>query len=613
MADSEFKERIRREVPIDAYIGKFVHLKKSGRSYVGLCPFHKEKTPSFHVNREGGYYHCFGCKASGDIFRFAMDYHKVDFPRSLELLSEFSGIPLQTSRVGKEIDARREDSYRLNQKVLGFYKSCLFSKEGEKALSYLEERGLSREEIELFSIGYAPEGFGKIRDQVLSGEYEMQLGIELGILRMNERGQVYDFFRNRILFPILDFKGRVIGFSGRKLSSDPNEPKYINSSNSHIYDKKNQIYNLFLAQDEIRSTRQVFIVEGVLDAIGLFTRGIRNVVAPLGTSFTENQARLLRNLSDTATLIMDGDPAGVKGAARAGEILLKEGFQARVVVLPEGKDPFDLSRSLARGELRRVLEGAVSAWDFLLSTTLGEVNPRSSPERKKKALASLFAFVRRWERETDRQILLTEAASRLGFKPESLYEDFRREKEQFPYGKTDTYTVERSENLELQPKGSSVQPQSSANRRAVECERSILAKVICNPELIKWAQAIDNLEFLDTISVVLWEWIFTKYHSGESFSPAEVLSSESLPDGVRKAIAPYLLAEESAKEEDLDRIFEEMILRQEIFFHEREMDRLILESGDETNTFDRLTLVAKHKAEVQKRKEYLRSKTLIRS
>ncbi|MCC5816256.1 MAG: DNA primase [Leptospira sp.] len=604
MSNSDFKERIRRELPIESYISRFVNLKKAGKNFLGLCPFHSEKTPSFNVSPEKGYYHCFGCKASGDIFRFTMDYHKVDFVRSMEILSEHSGIPLDSAKtqVDKDRDKKKEECYRLNQKVSEFFIKNLFDHDGKHALNYLLNRGLTEEEISKFDIGFAPEGFQNLKGKILNTAWEETLGIELGILKRNEKGNVYDFYRNRVMFPIRDASGRVVGFSGRTLSDDPREAKYVNSPNSLVYDKSRQVYNLFLAQDEIRNLRSVVLVEGVMDAIGLFTRGIKNVVAPLGTSFTNYQARILKNLSDQVTLLLDGDEAGKKGAIRAAEILLREGIECKIALADIGSDPFDLSRKLSRSELRLFLDEGKNSWNFLVESALNGANSTSDPDTKKKAIHSLFQFTKKWDKETDRQIFLNQGSKVLGITTSAILEDFRKETEQFGVGFSDN----TKRDLREVPRY-----QRPINKGAMECERSLLAKMVVNPDLFRYAGKVDDLEFQDGMSVVLWEWMFTQYHMGEIINEAEVLSSDTLAEEVREGFAPFLLQEEYSEDENLTEIFEELIMLQRRHYHSMKMDEIIMKSHQEQDDMMKISELAYHKGESEKINQYFRNKSIV--
>jgi DNA primase len=593
MSGTEFKDRVRREVPIETYVTRFVPLKKAGKSFTGLCPFHKEKSPSFHVNPQGGYYHCFGCKASGDLFKFVMDYHRVDFVRSMEILSEFSGIPLHIGKSPQDTEKakRKDEAYRLNQKVTEYFKKCLRDSIGQNARNYLDKRGLSPEEVELFDIGFAPEGFQNLKTDLLHSAYEEELAIELGILKKNDKGNVYDFYRNRVMFPIKDASGRIVGYSGRTLATGPDstEAKYINSPNSLIYDKGRQIYNLFLSQEEIRNQRKVFIVEGVMDAIGLYTRGIKNVIAPLGTSFTENQAKILKNLADSVTLVMDGDGAGTKGALRASEILLKEGCATSVVSMQEGEDPFDFSRKVNRSELRTYLDDSLSAWQFLIEdATLGK-NQGSTPEEKKAAIDSLFVFVKKWEKQTDQQLFIGEAAKKLGLSVSALWKDFTSNTEQFAVPISDNKNKVIRKVVVNRP----------ITKGAIECERTILAKLVSHPDLFRYADEVDGLEFLEDSSVIVWEWLYTQFHMGETIVPAEFLSTESIPEEIREMYAPFLMQEEMGGLEDQFEVFEGLLQYQKRYYHQSELDRYLLDKTASKDEFDRISWIKFHKDKIE--------------
>lgn len=593
MSGTEFKDKVRREIPIESYITRFVPLKKAGKSFTGLCPFHKEKTPSFHVHPQGGYYHCFGCKASGDLFKFVMDYHRVDFVRSMEILSEFSGIPLHLGKSAQDTEKakRKDEAYRLNQKVTEYFKKCLKDTIGQNARNYLEGRGLSPEEIELFDIGFAPDGFQNLKTNIFHSAYEEELAIELGILKKNEKGNVYDFYRNRVMFPIKDASGRIVGYSGRTLAtgSDFQEAKYINSPNSLIYDKGRQIYNLFLAQEEIRNTRKVFIVEGVMDAIGLYTRGVRNVIAPLGTSFTENQAKILKNLADSITLVMDGDGAGTKGALRASEILLKEGCSASVVTMKPGEDPFDFSRKVNRSELRTSLDESLSAWLFLIEDAILGKTQSSSPEEKKAAIESLFVFVKKWEKVTDQQLFIGEAAKKLGLSVSALWKDFTANTEQF--------AVQISDNKDKAIR--KVVANRPITKGAIECERTLLAKLVSHPDLFRYSDEVDGLEFLEDSSVVVWEWLYTQFHMGETIVPAEFLSTDSIPEEIREMYAPFLMQEEVGGLDDQFEVFEGLLQYQKRYYHQSELDRYLLDKTASKDEFDRISWIKFHKDKIE--------------
>jgi len=564
-----FKERVRREVSIDSYIGRFVPLKRSGRGLTGLCPFHNEKTPSFSVNPESGFYHCFGCKASGDIFRFVMDYQKVDFVKSLELLSEYSGIPLlERTSAEEEEDRKKEFLYQISERAKSYFQKNFQSTAGELALKYLQERGLYEEDIKVFGIGFALPGFSNIIKDLFRSEAEIKLGETLGLIkRQDVNKDPYDFFRNRVMFPVIDQKGRTIAFSGRILGNFE-EAKYINSPNSAIYDKSRSFYNLNLAQDAVRKSREAIVVEGVFDAIGLYRKGVEAVVAPLGTGFTENHARILKNMADKVILMMDADSAGAKGAFRAVTFLNKEGVDVRVASVPEGKDPFDFSIGHNKLEIREVLEAANSASQFMISQILAGTTAGSVPEAKQASIRRLMDFVKTMEKQTDKEVYLKEGAKQLGISFSAIFQDFAGVgQKSSPPLSVDTNRTNRPLRAPLRV--SSVQV----------CERKMIAKLIQNQEHFEFSDEILNLEFQDETSSFLWDYIYTKYLQNEPISVAEILSKDDIPQEYLGQLAEHFNTEENVGE-DSKQLFRELLWQHRAFHFDFEMNRIAKKMGD---------------------------------
>ncbi|MDZ4727103.1 MAG: DNA primase [Leptospira sp.] len=593
-----FKERVRREVSIDSYIGRFVPLRRAGRSLTGLCPFHNEKTPSFSVNPESGFYHCFGCKASGDIFRFVMDHQKVDFLKSLEILSEYSGIPLlERTKAEEEEDRKKEFLYQISERAKNYFQKNFQTTAGEQALKYLEERGLYEEDIKIFGIGFALPGFSNILRDLFRSEVEAKLGESLGLLKRQDANKdPYDFFRNRIMFPVIDPKGRTIAFSGRIIGNSE-EAKYINSPNSAIYDKSRSFYNLNLAQDMVRKSREAIVVEGVFDAVGLFRKGIEAVVAPLGTGFTENHARILKNMADKVILMMDSDSAGAKGAFRAVTFLNKEGVDVRVASVPEGKDPFDFSRNHNKLEIRELLESAGSASQFMISQILAGTTSSSVPEAKQASVRRLMEFVKTMEKETDKQVYLQEGAKQLGISFSAIFQDFAG-----PGQKSSTpLSVDTKKTNRNMPalRVSSIQV----------CERKMIAKLIQNQEHFEFSDEILNLEFKDETSSFLWDYIYTKYLQNEPISAAEILSKEDIPQEFLGLIAEHFDTEETENQNN-KQLFRELLLNHRRFHYDNQMNELMAKMSETSLTLEQKRDILSEftflKNERDKISEYLR-------
>ncbi|GBF48963.1 DNA primase [Leptospira ryugenii] len=595
-----FKDRVRREVSIESYIGRFVPLKRSGRNYIGLCPFHNEKTPSFHVKSDSGYYHCFGCKASGDIFRFVMDYQKVDFPKSLEILSEYTGIPLVLkSKEEEEEDRKKEALYQFNERVRVYFQKNFQTSAGEVAMKYLLERGLYEDEVRIFGIGYALPGFQNLAKDFIRSEAETKMAEALGLLkRQDQNRDPYDFFRNRIMFPVIDARGRTIAFSGRILGNSE-EAKYINSPNSSIYDKSRSFYNLNLAQDSIRKTREVIVVEGVFDAVGLFRKGIESVVAPLGTSFTDSHARILKNMADRVILMMDADAAGAKGAFRAVTFLNKEGIDVRIAQIPEGKDPFDYSLKHNKSEIRDVFERSQSASQFMIQQILAGATVQSLPETKQAGIRKLMDFVKTMEKETDKQVYLQEGAKQLGISFSAIFQDFQ--------GKTG----ESSAPTNVDTKRTNAKlPEKKAEPIQV-CERKMLAKLVQNQELFEYSEKILEMDFYDESASFLWDYLYTKYLQGEPISVAEILSKEDIPKEYLGELAGHFDMEPNEESSTQRKSFQDLILLHRKLHLEFQMNQLFDKMGNPQLTVDQkkevLSEITYLKSERDKIWEYLRT------
>ncbi|MDV6235090.1 DNA primase [Leptospira ellisii] len=559
----DFIDRIHREVPIESYISRFVPLKKRGKNFLGLCPFHQEKSPSFNVSAEKQFYYCFGCKASGDIIRFVMDYERVDFSRTLEILSEYSGIPLEEKN-SKSAELT-DFLYKINQKVNEYYQHLLHTPVGKPALDYLKSREIEDSEIRLFGLGYAPEGFDTLIREVLKTKDEVAAGIQLGLLREKEagNGRPYDFFRERILFPVLDLSGRVIAFSGRILGPGK-EAKYINSPASLIFDKSRTFYNFFRAREGVRKTGEAMLVEGYLDVIGLARRDYENVIASMGTAITENHIRTLKKFAERVVFVLDGDIAGKKGALRAAEICLKEGMECSIVLLPEGKDPFDLAKSLNRQQLNELLSVRIQGSEFVLEELLENADSRALPEKKRKGLQNLYSFIQGLNRETDKQFFLGLGANKLGISMDAVLRDF----------KGGSSAKNGPSNADI---SSNVKEARTVPQPALDCERKIISMLVKHTGLFSYSEEISSMEFMDSASSFLWDYLYTIYTGEEEISPVRILASE-LPEDLKQALAPYLLEEDFERTEpaELDKVFRILLLQQKKFRIEeriRELDQ----------------------------------------
>ncbi len=358
--DNNFIDELKNRVNIVDVIGREVSLKKAGSSYKGLCPFHSEKTPSFNVNEEHQYYHCFGCGAKGDVIRFVEQYNRLPFMDAVEKLCEDYGIKMPERGSGPRVDY--EKYYEINRKAAKFFFRQLTSGPNE-GYNYIRRRGIKDETIAKFGLGYAPDSWNALLNYMEKEGVSTQDLLKLGLIKQGAKG-CYDKFRKRVIFPIINTNGRVIGFGGRALGDGT--PKYLNSSESDIFLKKNNLYALNITKKDISDEDKVLMVEGYMDVISLYQSGVRNVTASLGTALTENQGRLVSRYTKNVILSYDADNAGIAAAMRGIDIIQKAGCRVRILQINDGKDPDEFVQKNGREAFLKLIRDAVPATDFRL-------------------------------------------------------------------------------------------------------------------------------------------------------------------------------------------------------------------------------------------------------
>lgn len=372
-------------------VSRYTSLRKRGSTFLGLCPFHQEKTPSFTVSVEKGLYYCFGCGEGGDVFTFLQRMDNLTFSEAVEVLAERYSIPLEREETGPAASAERGRDQRLFQvleKATAFYRRYLWeSRGGEVARAYLTGRGLGRSVCEEFLVGLAPAGWHELSRR--AGEQGFTAReLEAAGLTSSSGGRVYDRFRGRLMFPLVDHRGRVVGFGGRTLGEDL--PKYLNSPEGPVYEKGRLLYGLFQARRAIAEADEVIVVEGYTDVLGMVQAGVANVVASMGTAFTGRQLTLLTRFTRNVTFMFDADRAGAEAALRSGEIARQAGLRPMVAVLPAGRDPAELAVSGSSDDLRRLVARKIS---LLRYETSRELDSRDLAESEGRVRA--FEAVRR--------------------------------------------------------------------------------------------------------------------------------------------------------------------------------------------------------------------------
>lgn len=356
-------------VRIEEVVGDFVHLKKRGTSLIGNCPFHNEKTPSFHVSVAKGIYKCFGCGKGGDSVHFIMDHEKYSYPEALKFLAQKYNIEVEeTVQSPQNIEAQnaRETLYVVSQFAAGFFANELWTGADGRAigLSYFKERGFREDIIKKFELGYSPDVWDAMTVKAVNSGHREEYLEKAGLSIRNDKGKLYDRFRGRVMFPIHNFTGRIIGFGGRTLKTDKNVPKYVNSPESDIYHKSNVLYGLFHAKKAIREADNCYLVEGYADVLSVHQAGVENVVASSGTSLTVEQIRLIGRFTQNVTILYDGDAAGIKASLRGLDMILEEDLNVKVVNFPDGDDPDSYMHKVGAGAFKLYIEN--NRKDFIL-------------------------------------------------------------------------------------------------------------------------------------------------------------------------------------------------------------------------------------------------------
>lgn len=354
-------EEIKSRCDLVEIISEQIRLEKRGGNYVGLCPFHQEKTPSFSVSPDKQLYYCFGCGASGDIFSFVMQTENISFAETIPLLARRAGVvlPDKTGKISRRVDSQRAMHYSLNKLAMNFYQYVLWEKPaGRKALQYLEDRGIEKSSLESFMIGFALPSWDALVKEAIRKGYAPQDLVQAGLAVAKKPSGFYDRFRNRIIFPIFDHRKRVIGFGGRSLEEDARSPKYLNSPATQLFDKRRVLYGIERAMKEIRGEKRAVVVEGYTDVILTHQEGITNTVASLGTALTPMQAHLLRAQAREVVIAYDADSAGEAATERGLDILRGSGCTVKVVSLPEGADPDSFIRSNGRDAFKKLIDEA---------------------------------------------------------------------------------------------------------------------------------------------------------------------------------------------------------------------------------------------------------------
>lgn len=435
----EVIDEIRSRCDIIDVIQGYLPLKRSGNKYKALCPFHTEKTPSFTINQEKQIYHCFGCGKGGDVFRFVMEKEGVDFPNAAHILASKSGVVIPDKPRGagggvydgKVSDAgrQREKLYKIHEELAAWYSRLLSEKTATKVAEYVRNRGIPEESIVKFRLGAAPDSWDDAM-RLLGGKgYTPEEILLAGVVVKNEEnGKTYDRFRNRLVFPIWDEQGRVVGFSARTVEKETVGAKYVNSPETPVFKKSRILYALHMAREAIRDKQYVILCEGQLDVIAMHSAGFCNTVAPQGTAFTEEQARILRRYTEKVYLCFDSDEAGLKASLRVMDILLPLGFEVRIISFPNGKDPDEFLKTNGPEALSESVEKAISFFDYVYDKAVKEFDI-NSPWGKDRIVSEVLSYVAKIESPVVRSSFAAKFAQIMKIPESIVYKELNRKNE----------------------------------------------------------------------------------------------------------------------------------------------------------------------------------------
>jgi len=429
---AEFAARLKERVAIDQVVADYVpSLKRAGSRLKGLCPFHKEKTPSFHVHAEMGFYYCFGCQARGDAIKFVQEIEKIDFMLALELLARRAGLTMPSFRrsggpSGAEHEERLARLRELCTWAEGFFIEQLSRHpRGAAARQYLQGRDLTDDQIKAYRLGFAPPGFDALLSEAQHRGWRPETLAEAGLVSRRDQGGFIDRFSDRIIFPIADRHGQIVAFAGRLLADRPDAPKYINSAETPLFSKSKLLYGMAAAREAISQTRTVVLLEGYMDWLALHRQGIGNPLAGMGTALSEDQARLLRRVCDRVILLYDGDTAGRKAMFRATELLLRQGLETRAAPLPPEHDPDSFLGAEGVQAMRDLLDLAPPALGYF-TEEIARTSPLARPEGKAEAVGRLAPLLLAIKDPALREGYMEQAALRFGLRLETLEAAIRR-------------------------------------------------------------------------------------------------------------------------------------------------------------------------------------------
>jgi DNA primase len=513
-------EEIRSASNIVDIISEFISLRKRGKNYIGLCPFHNEKTPSFTVSEEKQIFNCFGCHSGGNVFKFLMEYEKISFIESVKSIADRLGIQIEyEDQQNSEKQSELEILYDVNDFAAKYFSNILLNEpEGEIGRKYFHQRKIKTQTMRAFGLGYSPSK----RDAFLEyakNHIDLDRALQLGLVGKGNEGYLFDKFSGRIIFPIDSPNGRVVGFGGRILEKNEYAAKYLNSPESIIYTKGKILYGLSYAKDEIRRLNKVIMVEGYMDLVSLFQNGIKNVIAVSGTALTDDQVLLLSRYTKNIVLLFDADIAGIKASMRSIEILLRKDFEIKIASLPKGEDPDSYVNQFGKEKFDDLIKQAVSFHEY--QTTLYEAEGYfTDSSRSAEAVRNLVKSLSFIEDELKRNFYIKNISKKFGLREKLLESEL--DKILVKENRQDKFPKEKTQSNKIFPN-----KEVKITEEVQFLERDVILLFISeNTEIIKFIFAHMNPEeFVIELNRKIAELVYEEFNKKGSFEVASVINN----------------------------------------------------------------------------------------
>lgn len=509
---------------IESVISQYVTLKRRGKNLVGLCPFHGEKTPSFTVYPETSSFYCFGCGVGGDVFTFTGLIENLDYIESIKHLAEKSGVTLPDSGYDDSMLRLKNRIYDINKETGRFFHSHLLTDEGKWARDYLLGRGLSVSTIKHFGLGAAPDSWDALINHLKSKGYTIEEMLAANVIGKSNRGSYYDRFRRRVMFPIINIRGNVVGFSGRAMpGEDKQGGKYVNTSDTPVYKKSNNLFGMNFAKNHC--AERIILVEGNMDVITLHQAGFKNAVAPLGTAFTEEQANLLARYTKEVLLTMDADEAGQKAIKRASEILEKTGLKTKVISIPDGKDPDEFIKKNGPDRFRALIEGAVSDIEYKLLMAAKDID-LDADDGKLKYLSAAAEIIAEQSDIMTRDIYIGRLSDKYGVSRTALETKVKELRKRY-------VRVREKKEIDgiMNPRftKNDVNPEKRLSVKGTNAEETLIAVLMQHPDFYKIAEEkLPPNKMITSLNRRIYETILSTLKTGRALD-ISVFAEKLLP------------------------------------------------------------------------------------